>query len=353
VTTALEHHDLRRRDIRRSRWFEEVAEYFAVDPAVLERAAPARRLEAGEEPPAMRQARRELEERFMPSGSRALLERIRTAPPDTVTDGERSTSWRDYIFLCVNAERRAFERLGWYDGVIAAVVQPLLAARGRLTVVDYGCGSSLFTRLLVQDFGPCVIPVSVDVARYAVDFSVARNRLYNPAARGVLVEDVMAPLTLRDVDVILAYSVFEHLPNAEVQIQGLVDALAPGGVLVENYAGHSKATPHKSDTWSAYRSRDANLDRLRRQLVLLHGRLPERHDGAYGEHDGDRYWIKPGADAALVERLRRALRGQHSLWRRARRHLAGRLRAGATAAWQRMAGPVTPRTRRAERRSSA
>jgi SAM-dependent methyltransferase len=322
-----------RRAIRRARWWEEPAEFFGLPPALLQQAIAPRRVEAGEEPPSVRAARAELERRFMSPGSVALLERVRTAPPDTLSDEERSRSWQDYIFVCVNAERRAFERMDWYDRVIAAVAAPLLEARGRLTVVDYGCGSSLFTRMLAEDRGDRVTPVSVDVGRHAVDFSVTRNRLYSPSARGLLVEDVMAPLSLTGADLILAYGVFEHLPNAPVQIQGLIDALGPGGVLIENYSGHSSEVPHKSDTWSAYRTRDENLDRLGRQLTLLHGALPERRGGVYAHDHGERYWLKAPMEAALRTRIAEGLRRGESGWRRLWRGVRRRL--GSPARWNR------------------
>lgn len=315
-----------KRAIRRAAWWEEPAEFFGLPPALLQQAIASRRVEAGEEPPAVRAARAELERRFMSPGSVALLERVRTAPPDALSDEERSRSWQDYIFVCVNAERRAFERMGWYDRVIAGVAAPLLEARGGLIVVDYGCGSSLFTRLLAEDWGDRVTPVSVDVGRHAVEFSVTRNRLYSPAARGILVEDVMAALPLGGADLILAYGVFEHLPNAPVQIQGLIDALAPGGVLIENYSGHSSEMPHKSDTWSAYRTRDENLDRLSRQLTRLHGVLPERRDGVYDRDRGERYWLKAPMDPALRDRITRRLRRDDARWRRLWRGLGRRAR---------------------------
>jgi SAM-dependent methyltransferase len=317
---------MRRRDIRRSRWFEDVADYFGVEPALLEAAAPDRRFDHGEEPPTVSQARRELERRFMQPESIALLERIRTERPDAISDLERSGSWRDYVFVCINAERRAFERMAWYDGVIEAVVRPLLAARGRLTLVDYGCGSSLLTRMVSQDFGERVVTVSVDVGHHAVEFSLSRNRLYNPGARGLLLDDVRSVLALRGVDLMLAYGVFEHLPDAGRQIQGLVDALGPGGILIENYSGHSSEPPHKSDTFSAYQGRDTNLDRLRRQLSLVHGWLPEVHEGVYDRDRGERYWVKAPADPSVVAEVRRRLRAHDSPWRRARRGVARRLR---------------------------
>ena len=316
---------IRRRAIRTAAWWEEPAEFFGLSPELLRQAIAPRRVEAGEESPAVRAARAELERRFMSPGSVALLERVRSAAPEVLSDEERSRSWQDYVFVCVNAERRAFGRMDWYDRVITAVVAPLLEARGHLTVVDYGCGSSLFTRLIAEDWGDRVTPVSVDVGRHAVDFSVTRNRLYSPAARGILVEDVMAALPLTGADLILAYGVFEHLPNAPVQIQGLIDALGPGGVLIENYSGHSSEVPHKSDTWSAYRTRDENLDRLSRQLILLHGVLPRRLDGVYERDLGERYWLKAPMESALLVRIAGRLRRDNARWRRLWRSLRRRL----------------------------
>jgi SAM-dependent methyltransferase len=319
-----------KRAIRRAAWWEEPAEFFGLPPALLRQAIAPRRVDAGEEPPAVRAARAELESRFMSPGSVALLERVRTAPPDVLSDEERSRSWRDYIFVCVNAERRAFERMDWYERVIAGVAAPLLEVRAHLVVVDYGCGSSLFTRMLAEDLGARVTPVSVDVGRHAVEFSVARNRLYSPGARGILIEDVMAPLRMGGADLILAYGVFEHLPNAPVQIQGLIDALGPGGMLIENYSGHSSEVPHKSDTWSAYRTRDENLDRLSRQLTLLYGILPERRGGVYERDRGERYWFKPPMGAALRNRIAGRLRRNDTRWLRIWRALGRRARAALT-----------------------
>lgn len=137
----------------------------------------------------------------------------------------------------------------------------------------------------------------------------------------------MAPLQLAGADLILAYGVFEHLPNAPVQIQGLIDALTPGGVLIENYSGHSSEVPHKSDTWSAYRTRDENLDRLSRQLTLLHGVLPARRAGVYERDRGERYWLKAPVDPALRDRIARRLGRDDARWRRLLRGLGRRARA--------------------------
>ena len=105
----------------------------------------------------------------------------------------RKRDMREYIFACINGKKQAFERMFFYDLIIAAVVRPMLDVKAAPLVVDYGSGSSLLTRLLAQDFGDAVRTISVDARRYAVEFSVARNRLYNANVGGILIEDVLAP----------------------------------------------------------------------------------------------------------------------------------------------------------------
>ncbi len=318
---------MKKRDIRQSQWFEEVAEYFDLDPALVAAAVPARRVEAGRESRDVREARLRLRGMFMRPESVELLERIQRADPESISDDERSASWKEYIFVCINGERRAFQRLPFYDRVIRCVVEPLLGAVPHPTVVDYGCGPSLLTRLLAQDFGDRIRTVSVDVGRYAVEFSVARNRLYNPDARGILLDDVRAPLHVRGVDLILAYSVFEHLPDSTRQIGALIDCLADGGMLIENYSGHSSERPHKSDTFDAYRARDRNLDLLRSRLGLVYGSMPDRRDGVYARDRGDRYWMKGDRNAGLTDVIRYRLGKDDARLRSAWRGIVRRARS--------------------------
>mgnify|MGYP001619638754 CR=1 FL=1 len=313
---------MKKRDIRKSRWFEEVAEYFDLEPGLLLSAVSPKRVSTADEPPAVREARSRLKRMFMRQESIALLEKLETGDPGAVSDIERSRAWREYIFSCINGEKRAFERMFFYDLIVASIVKPMLDFKAAPLVVDYGCGSSLLTRLLAQDFGDAVRTISVDACKYAVEFSVARNQLYNGNASGLLIEDVLAPLRLWDADLILAYSVFEHLPNSTQQIQALIDALAPDGILIENYAGYSRETPHKSDTFSAYERRDVNLDLLRDRLVPLYGALPPKRDGVYERDSRERYWIKTDANRSFIETVRRRLRGEYSV----RRWLARKVR---------------------------
>jgi SAM-dependent methyltransferase len=175
--------------------------------------------------------------------------------------------------------------------------------------------------MISQDFGDRTRVVSIDVCKYAVEFSVGRNRLYNTNASGVLIEDVVAPLNIRGADLIIAYSVLEHLPDSAEQVRAMIDCLSDDGILIENYSGHSCATPHKSDTFSAYKERDRNLDLFKNRLTLMYGKMPRKVNGIYDRSGENRYWIKAGGIGVLMDEVGRRLRegdsGWRKLWRRA------------------------------------
>ena len=96
---------MKKRDIRKSRWFEEVAEYFDLEPGLVLSAVSPKRVSTAHEPPAVREARSRLKRRFMRPESIALLDKLETGDPGAVSDVERSTAWREYIFACINGDR--------------------------------------------------------------------------------------------------------------------------------------------------------------------------------------------------------------------------------------------------------
>jgi hypothetical protein len=114
--------------------------------------------------------------------------------------------------------------MAFYESIISCVVKPLLKKKDKIKVLDYGCGSSLFTRMLSQDFVNYVETISMDVCKPAVEFSIARNKLYNQnGAHGIIIKDVMSfPEEVSEIDIALAYVVFEHLPNSTYQIRRLI-----------------------------------------------------------------------------------------------------------------------------------
>lgn len=314
---------MRKRDIRNSEWFDEVADYFLIDPLVLKKAVANKRMSVEKEPQSLKNARNAIRKQFMSEKAIALHEKILNESPEAITDLERSSSWKEYIFVCVNSERRSFQRMFFYEMLIRSIIIPKLEEKKYISVVDYGCGSSLFTRIITQDFPEQVLVTSVDVGKHAVNFSLERNRLFNSKAKGILIDDVNACLDLSDVDLIFAYTVFEHLPNSTKQIEALIDALCKGGVLIENYSGHSQEVPHKSDTFDAYKSRDRNLDLLKDNLELLFGRLPEKDkNGIYGRDIGDRFWVKKGINPDTKRKIKKNLARSHSVFKRGIRRIS-------------------------------
>lgn len=307
---------LQQRDIRKAKWYEEIAEYFGLPETLLQLAVPPKRLTPENESQELKEARNTIREKFMSQKAIQLHNKILTELPVNITDFERSSSWKDYIFVCINGERSSFQRMCFYEQIINCVIKPMLEWKGKLVVLDYGCGSSLFTRMLSQDFKGAVQTISADVCKYAVEFSVARNKLYNPNSSGIIIEDVFSLPELREIDLILAHAVFEHLPNSTCQIQGLINALSPWGILIENYSGYFKDIPHKSDTFDPYKSRDINLDLLNNQLTLLYGTLPKKRSGVYERYSGNRFWIKDKINSELVNTIRKRLVIQNSLFYR-------------------------------------
>jgi SAM-dependent methyltransferase len=307
---------INKRNIRTAQWYEEVAEYFGINETLLKTAVSPKRLEPGKEPPELKEARETIRKTFMPQAPIQLHDRILNERTESITDIERSSSWRDYIFVCINGEKRSFERMNFFNLLANGVVATMLKSKEEFTVLDYGCGSSLFTRILSQNFRGRVKTISADVCKPAIEFSVARNKLYNSNATGILIEDVMSFPALKDIDMILADRVFEHLPNSTQQIQGLIDSLSLGGILIENYSGHSKEIPHKSDTFDSYKSRDKNLDLLNNQLTLFYGIMPECNNGIYGKDLLERYWVNGDTNHDQIKEIRMRL-GKHNsfIWK--------------------------------------
>jgi len=296
------------KDIRQANWWEEISEYFGISAELLQTAVAFKRLDPHEESRELISAREQIRQQFMSQKSIKLHDRILYEHVEDVSDFERSSSWKDYIFVCINGERRCFQNMRFYDWIIHSIVKPRLQHTDSLKIMDYGCGSSLFTRLLSQDFPHKVTTISADVSKPAVEFSVARNSRYNlNGSQGVLIEDVMSFPDVSGIDLTLANTVFEHLPNSAYQIEQLVKSLSKSGVLVENYVGHSQATPHKSDTFDSYKSRDRNLDMLRDQLTLVYGSLPEKRDGIYMESSKTRVWVSDETPE-IISRMRKRLK---------------------------------------------
>ncbi|MSR77615.1 MAG: class I SAM-dependent methyltransferase [Candidatus Omnitrophica bacterium] len=311
--------NLQKGPIRSKPWYAEAPQFLGCEASLLQKTA-AKSGRGNQNPHFLAEQKKayaDIQSRFMNSKSISLLEKVRSQDSQGIHDLERSESWKDYVFLCIQGERNGFNRMDLYERIIKDVVRPMLKRKNKLTVLDYGCGSSLFTRMLAEDFGDRITTISADVCRWAVQFSLSRNRLYNPDAQGYLIEDVMSAFDLKNIDVILAYCVFEHLPNSTQQISGLMDALTPGGILVENYSGHPRETPHKSDTFSGYLQRDHNLKMIKDRMKLIFGKFPKLKKGHLEKDTSVRYWgISEESLSGAHQEIRQELKKDYCLWRR-------------------------------------
>ncbi len=112
----------------------------------------------------------------------------------------------------------------------AAVLQPLLAVhpgdRSAVRVVDYGCGAA--------DFGLAFALMGfrvtlVDIAGGKIEFASWRFRRRGLAHDVIAISPEQEYPALRDVDVVLAGDVLEHLRDPRRAIDLIADALVPGG----------------------------------------------------------------------------------------------------------------------------
>lgn len=294
------------RDVRKAEWCDEISEFLKMDRESILAAAGKPRTPCLERNKAEMEKFEEVSSRFISASGIELLQKVREGG-EHLADIDKSTSWREYIYLCVNGERLSFERMYLYEWLSSMVVGTMLEKKSHVKVFDYGCGTSLFSRILCQEYGDAIRAVCADVNVYSVKFTACRNNIYSKNAKSVLIDDVMGFPEIKNVNVALALNVFEHLPNSVQQIESLVGSLCDGGVLIENYAGSSSERPEKSDTHSAYFNRDRNIDFISSQLKLLAGRLPQKNGLRYEKDSSMRVWYKGDAHSALYRTLKRRL----------------------------------------------
>ena len=220
-------------------------------------------------------------------------------------DLRRSETWKNYLPGAFAQEYHAKGRAHLFGKIYQCIVSPMLHRTRPIYVLDYGCGTSGFTRYLLSKTDQ-IIPVLCDIDSLHLDFARDRTTKLQPKTKVFTIHDpAMLPTGLPAVDVVYCHTVFEHLPNVRKVIDLFLEILKDNAVLIETYSGYSEATPVKSDTYNAYRNRDTNLDYLQAKLILVHGRIPKRLPSrSYGQERSVRYWMKPTADPAFQRFIR-------------------------------------------------
>jgi len=119
-------------------------------------------------------------------------------------------------------------------GQCAAAAAEVMTATGARRVLDFGSGIGS-TGLVLAHSGIDV--VYADVAREALKFAEwrARERGYAPEVLDLITGE-LADLEPGSLDGVVAFDVFEHLPDAEPTIRAIDRLLAVGGTIVHNQA---------------------------------------------------------------------------------------------------------------------
>jgi trans-aconitate methyltransferase len=162
-------------------------------------------------------------------------------------------------------------------------------------VLDYGCGTSLFGRVLLNRHPDWSLWLC-DVDGYHLQFALSECRRMNPATQVCIAPPGTAvPAFPAGLDVIHAFACFEHIPNVYDVLCGLWAALKPGGHLLETFAGETGCEPpaDSSDAASAWAQRDACFTFLLQNGALVDGSLPPLTAGGhYAEDEQLRVWRK-------------------------------------------------------------
>lgn len=129
---------------------------------------------------------------------------------------------------------RESPRPGWRRAL--ALLAPLLAKRSRISILDVGCGNGRFAQLLADSLRQPFTYRGVDGSPRLV--ALAEQRLRSlPDARCTVwdfVEGDVAELPDRDLDLVAAFGVLQHVPGFDRRgelLRGLCGLLRSGGVL--------------------------------------------------------------------------------------------------------------------------
>lgn len=124
--------------------------------------------------------------------------------------------------LFVGGRRRAYRSLATAAGV-----------KRRDRVLDVGCGTGYFARLLAEAVGPEGSVVGIDAGRETVEYARRRARRL-PGCRFEVAAAASLPFDAGSFDVVVSSLMLHHLPDEErlVAAREMKRVLRPGGTLL-------------------------------------------------------------------------------------------------------------------------
>ncbi len=209
-----------------------------------------------------------------------------------------TAGWAALKSTAIKQEWLNFNR---YDTFAKALIPDTLKilqaekTKEKLRIIDYGCGTSLFARLLIKKFKNCEI-LLCDVDGYSLNFAA-----HELSAKGFTPEvikvdsDNFVPKISNQVNFIYCFATFEHIANPLDVVESLTKSLKNKGHILESFGGETGKIPDKdsSDSRAAWDARDDYFEYLLTNYQLKKGKLPPKNDeGHYKDEIGYRIWVK-------------------------------------------------------------
>jgi SAM-dependent methyltransferase len=207
---------------------------------------------------------------------------VTTINRDAEKTGNLSGSWSELKYVAIKQEWLNFRRLELIRDKIIPLMDQNIGKR-KAVVMDYGCGTSLFGRLLLKKHLKYYLTLC-DVDGYHSRFAFQECRKLSPQTDRIIVTgDDFIPVFDKKYDFIYCLSVLEHIPNALAVIKALKNALAEGGFLLETFGGETGKSPSSdsADSEKAWASRDDCFDYLLENFFLKDGQLPDKNDSGH------------------------------------------------------------------------
>ncbi len=209
-------------------------------------------------------------------------------------EGKWIESWGSLKYVAIVQEFFGFQRIRLIKKKILPIIKKIKQSN-KLKVLDYGCGTSVFGRLLLEKY-PNTDLTLCDVDGYHFRFGLEECRKLNKLVKGVNIKSPKELPRFNDkFDFIYCFVVLEHIPNVFEIVKFLINTLRRGGIFLETYSGKTGERPHENsaDSESAWDQRDVCFDYLYslKDLIQITGKkLVKSRDNHYPKTNELRCW---------------------------------------------------------------